>query len=131
MKVNFLLVVFLFLISFSVLAQDTSSFQKPLHKRNIFTLGLYKQPGLDSMVDFVDGLYRVFNVNKIRSQEIKTDKLHYTFVPGIEYSLATGFASSVSASVILPYKSQQRQQHLHRLYFQICLLKKKNMWRLK
>lgn len=106
MKVNFLLVVFLFLISFSVLAQDTSSFQKPLHKRNIFTLGLYKQPGLDSMVDFVDGLYRVFNVNKIRSQEIKTDKLHYTFVPGIEYSLATGFASSVSASVILPYKSQ-------------------------
>ena len=94
-------------ISITLTAQDTATISKlPLHKRNIFTLGLYKQPGADSMVDFVDGVYRVFNIKKIRSQEEKTDKLHYTFVPGIEYSLATGFASSVSASVILPYKTK-------------------------
>ena len=38
-----------------------------LHKKNIFTLAFYKQPGKDSMVDFVDGIYRVLKINKDRS----------------------------------------------------------------
>ncbi len=94
-----------FFISINLTAQDSTLGHQSTHQKNIFTLGLYKQQGLDSMVDFVDGLYRVFNINKQRSQVEKTDKLHYTFVPGVEYSLATGFATSVSASVILPYKN--------------------------
>lgn len=94
-----------FFIATGLKAQDSTQNEQPLHKRNIFTLGLYKQPGLDSMVDFVDGLYRVLNINKVRSLGEKTDKLHYTYVPGIEYSLATGFATSISASVVLPYKN--------------------------
>ena len=50
--------VFLF-ISLDLTAQDTTLGHPSIHKKNIFTLGLYKQPGLDSMVDFVDGLYRI------------------------------------------------------------------------
>lgn len=107
MKWNLIKIYLLFslLTCLKLSAQDSTQNQQPLHKKNIFTLGLYKQPGLDSMVDFIDGLYRVFKINKIRGQEEKTDKMHYTFMPAVEYSLATGFASSVSASVILPYKN--------------------------
>jgi hypothetical protein len=36
------------------------------HKKNIFTLAFYKQPGKDSMVDFVDGVYRILKINKDR-----------------------------------------------------------------
>ena len=101
---------FSFFIATELIAQDTTRGHQSNHKKNIFTLGLYKQPGLDSMVDFVDGLYRILNINKLRGQDEKTDKLHYTFVPGIEYSLATKFATSISASAVLPYKNKMDNQ---------------------
>jgi hypothetical protein len=102
---KFILLLFVF-ITIKGYAQDSTFKQAaPLHKKNIFTLGLYKQPGLDSMVDFVDGIYRVLNINKLRVQDEKLNKPHYTFVPGIEYSLATGFATSISTSIVLPYKN--------------------------
>ena len=93
-----------FFISINLTAQDSTLGHKSTHKKNIFTLGLYKQPGLDSMVDFVDGLYRVFKVNKIRSQDEKQNKTLFTFIPAVEYGLATGFASSINANFILPVK---------------------------
>ncbi|MEY4278137.1 MAG: hypothetical protein RL377_141, partial [Bacteroidota bacterium] len=52
-------------ISFSAKAQIQQD--SVLHKRNIFTLAFYKQPGKDSMVDFVDGVYRILKINKDRS----------------------------------------------------------------
>ena len=93
-----------FFISLELTAQDTTLGHQSIHKKNIFTLGLYKQPGLDSMVDFVDGLYRVFKVNKVRSQDEKQNKTLFTFIPAVEYGLATGFASSINANFILPVK---------------------------
>ena len=100
-KLSFLLSFF---ISLNLTAQDSTLGHQSNHKKNIFTLGLYKQPGLDSMVDFVDGLYRVLKVNKIRSQDEKQNKTLLTFIPAVEYSLATGFASSINANFILPVK---------------------------
>ena len=100
-KYSFLLTFF---ISINLNAQDSTLGHQSTHKKNIFTLGLYKQPGLDSMVDFVDGLYRVLKVNKVRSQDEKQNKTLFTFIPGVEYSLATGFASSINANFILPVK---------------------------
>ena len=100
-KLSFLLSFF---ISVNTTAQDSTLGHQSNHKKNIFTLGLYKQPGLDSMVDFVDGLYRVLKVNKIRSQDEKQNKTLLTFIPAVEYSLATGFASSINANFILPVK---------------------------
>ena len=100
-KYSFLLTFF---ISINLTAQDSTLGHQSTHKKNIFTLGLYKQPGLDSMVDFVDGLYRVLKVNKVRSQDEKQNKTLFTFIPGVEYSLATGFASSINANFILPVK---------------------------
>lgn len=104
---NLKIVGFLLIMLFSkqLTAQDSTQWSRPIHKKNIFTLGLYKQPGLDSMVDFVDGIYRVFKINKIREQGEKPNKAIITFVPAIEYSLATNFAASVRASIILPKKS--------------------------
>ena len=96
--------VFLF-ISLDLTAQDTTLGHPSTHKKNIFTLGLYKQPGLDSMVDFVDGLYRVLKVNKIRSQDKTQNKTLITFIPAPEYSLATGFATSLNADIIFPTKN--------------------------
>ena len=90
--------------SIALNAQDTTIGHQSTHQKNIFTLGLYKQPGLDSMVDFVDGLYRVFKVNKLRSQDTKQNKTLFTFIPALEYNLATGFASSLNANFILPVK---------------------------
>jgi len=100
-KLSFLLTFF---ISINLTAQDSSLGHQSTHQRNIFTLALYKQPGLDSMVDFVDGLYRVLKINKIRSQDEKQNKTLFTFIPAVEYSLATGFASSLNANFILPVK---------------------------
>ena len=86
--------------------------KSPLHKKNIFTLGLYKQPGLDSMVDFVDGLYRVFKINKVRGHDDNLNKSNLTFVPNIGYSLATGFATSINANVIVPQKNLKDNQSI-------------------
>jgi hypothetical protein len=100
-KLSFLLT---FLISINLTAQDSTLGHQSTHQKNIFTLALYKQPGLDSMVDFVDGLYRVLKINKPRSQDEKQNKTLFTFIPAVEYSLATGFASSLNANFILPVK---------------------------
>ena len=93
-----------FFISINLTAQDSTLGHQSTHQKNIFTLALYKQPGLDSMVDFVDGLYRVLKINKVRSQDEKQNKTLFTFIPAVEYSLATGFASSLNANFILPVK---------------------------
>lgn len=100
-KIAMLLIL---LSSLSLNAQDTSAGHISTHKKNILTLSLYKQPGLDSMVDFVDGLYRVLKINKARSQDEKQNKTLFTFIPVVEYSLANGFASSINANFILPIK---------------------------
>lgn len=84
------------------IAQSSDTLRTNLHKRNIFTLGLYKQPGKDSMVDFVDCIYRVFNVKKERKPDEHFDKSHFVFIPAAEYSLATGMAASVNADLIFP-----------------------------
>ena len=106
MKRNFikLSILLTFFISTNLTAQDTTLGHQSTHQKNIFTLALYKQPGLDSMVDFVDGLYRVLKINKVRSQDEKQNKTLFTFIPAVEYSLATGFASSLNANFILPVK---------------------------
>lgn len=75
------------------------------HKKNIFTLAFYKQPGKDSMVDFVDGIYRVFMPHKTRDYSENRAVTHFSFVPAIEYSLATGLAVSANASMVLPGKT--------------------------
>ena len=100
---KFITLLFVFL-TFEGQAQDSIPSAKPLHKKNIFTLGLYKQPGLDSMVDFVDGLYRVFKVKKTRGEDEKQNNTLITFIPAVEYSLATGFATSFNADIIFPAK---------------------------
>jgi len=95
-----LLFLFFLCLSINIKAQDTLIYKK--HQKNIFTLAFYKQPGKDSMVDFIDGLYRVFKVNKTRSESESLNTYHLTFIPGVEYSLGTGLAALVNASLVLP-----------------------------
>jgi hypothetical protein len=52
-------------------------------KKNIFNLALYKQPGKDSMVDVIDGIYRIFKIDKQRSQTETLTRPKFTFVPGV------------------------------------------------
>ena len=99
-RLLFLLTFVFFIVNARAQAVDT--IPKQLHKKNIFTLAFYKQPGKDSMVDFVDGVYRILKINKDRSQTEEITKAHLTFIPGVEYSLGTGMAASVNASVVLP-----------------------------
>lgn len=94
------LFLFFLCLSINIKAQDTLIYKK--HQKNIFTLAFYKQPGKDSMVDFIDGLYRVFKVNKTRVESESLNTAHLTFIPGVEYSLGTGLAASVNASLVLP-----------------------------
>jgi hypothetical protein len=108
-KITFLLLI---MLTFKGFAQDSTHLKAPLHKKNIFTLGLYKQPGTDSMVDFVDGIYRVLQINKPREVDQKLNKYQLTFVPGVEYSLATGFATSINADIVLPYKNPNDNQSI-------------------
>jgi len=83
-------------------AQYTDSL--PRHRKNIFTLAFYKQPGKDSMVDFVDGIYRVFKPGKTRTHNDTAESKHFTFVPAVEYSLVTRLAVSLNASLVVPGK---------------------------
>ncbi|TAJ53905.1 MAG: hypothetical protein EPO58_10050 [Chitinophagaceae bacterium] len=76
----------------------------PRHRKNIFTLAFYKQPGKDSMVDFVDGIYRVFKPGKTRTYNGTAESKHFTFVPAVEYSLVTRLAVSLNASLVVPGK---------------------------
>ena len=100
-KILFLLLsVFTFILS-NAQGIDSSSTK---HKKNIFTLAFYKQPGKDSLVDFVDGIYRVFKINKQRNKDERLTKSQFTFVPAVEYSLATKFATSLNANMVLPGK---------------------------
>jgi hypothetical protein len=101
--INFLLIVFLF-FAVNASAQFIDSTKNQLHKKNIFTLAFYKQDGKDSMVDFIDGVYRILKINKDRSQNEVGKKTHLTFIPGIEYSLGTGMAASLNANAVLPTK---------------------------
>lgn len=56
------------------------------------------------MVDFVDGIYRVLKINKDRSKSESSNKAQLTFIPAIEYSMATKLASSLNANYIVPSK---------------------------
>jgi hypothetical protein len=84
----------------TVKSQNTDTLRNNAHKKNIFTLALYKQPGKDSMVDMVDGVHRVFKVNKIRSQNDSINKAYLTLIPSVEYSIATGMSFAVKTSYI-------------------------------
>ena len=92
-------------ISFSAKAQIQQD--SVLHKRNIFTLAFYKQPGKDSMVDFVDGVYRILKINKDRSIGDDITKPTLSFIPAVEYSLSTKLAALFSASYIKPSKYKE------------------------
>ena len=95
------LVIFCIVSSFySSKAQVTHDSTK--HQKNIFTLAFYKQPGKDSMVDFVDGVYRILKINKDRSIGESITEPHLSFIPAVEYSLATKFAASLNANYIKP-----------------------------
>jgi hypothetical protein len=96
------IVLFFMIFVFLIIGHAQDTINQPLHKKNIFTLAFYKQPGKDSMVDFVDELYRVFKVNKMREEDAKMNKSHLSFIPAVEYSLGTGMAASVNASLVLP-----------------------------
>lgn len=111
-KKTFVLITCFLLLFTKINAQQLSSNPLPLHKKNIFTLGLYKQPGQDSLVDFVDGVYRIFKINKSRSLAKKMEKPLYAYVPGVEYNLASGLGVSYNTSVVLPSKFLSANQSL-------------------
>ncbi len=52
------------------------------------------------MVDMVDGIYRVFKINKTRAQNDSINKSYLTLIPSVEYSLATGMSAAVKTSYI-------------------------------
>lgn len=92
--------VFLTFTFIAVNAQDSTIQTPKIHAKNIFTLALYKQPGKDSMVDIIDGIYRVLKVQKQRGQNESEYNAHLTLIPSVEYSLATGMAAAVKSSYI-------------------------------
>ncbi len=75
-----------------------------VHQRNIFTLALYKQPGKDSMVDFVDGIYRILKIKKDRSVGETITTPQFSFIPAVEYSLISKLAASFNANYVKPSK---------------------------
>lgn len=97
------LVVFLVIFCMNTAKANTTQ-DSTVHQKNIFTLAFYKQPGKDSMVDFVDGVYRILKINKDRSVGESITEPHLSFIPAVEYSLATKLAASLNANYIKPSK---------------------------
>lgn len=94
--------IFLNLYFVNLNAQYSDTISRKVHAKNIFTLAFYKQPGKDSMVDFIDGVYRVFNIQKARAFNEQANVTHFTMLPSVDYNLATGMAASLKASVLFP-----------------------------
>ena len=84
-------------------AQEDSLYKNWKHKKNIFTLGFYKQPGKDSMVDVWDGIERIFGVKKSYDEK-QLSKPQLALIPSIEYSLITGLAASINSNILFPEK---------------------------
>lgn len=98
-----LIVASMILCAMQSVAQGDSLYSNWKHKKNIFTLGLYKQPGRDSMVDVWDGIERVFGVKKSYDEK-KILKPELSLIPSIEYSLITGVAASINSNILFPKK---------------------------
>lgn len=126
--VLFSIALFLQIIS---LAQEDSLYKKWNHKKNIFTLGMYKQPGNDSMVDVWDGFERMLGIKKKREETILS-KPQISFIPSVEYSIITGLAASINSNVVFP----KRVNNASFIYFDLKRTVKKqtivelvsNMW---
>ena len=126
--VLFSIALFLQIIS---LAQEDSLYKKWNHKKNIFTLGMYKQPGNDSMVDVWDGFERILGIKKKREETILS-KPQISFIPSVEYSIITGLAASINSNVVFP----KRVNNASFIYFDLKRTVKKqtivelvsNMW---
>lgn len=99
-----LLMVLSIIMTYVSIAQEDSIYKNWNHKKNIFTLGLYKQPGNDSMVDVWDGLERIFGVKKSYDEK-KIIKPQLAIIPSLEYSLITGISASVNSNILFPKKS--------------------------
>ena len=98
-----LILVLTILFAQQLIAQDDSLYKNWKHKKNIFTLGLYKQPGEDSMVDVWDGIERIFGLKKSYDEK-KLVKPQFSLIPSIEYSLITGLAASINSNILFPKK---------------------------
>ena len=83
-------------------AQEDSLYKNWKHKKNIFTLGFYKQPGKDSMVDVWDGINRILGIKHTHQDEKVLEKPHYSILPGFDYQLNTGFGAVVVSNLVLP-----------------------------
>ena len=99
-----LLISIALLFHFICIAQDDSIYTNWKHKKNIFTLGMYKQPGNDSMVDVWDGFERILGVKKNYQKETVFKKPQISFIPSIEYSIITGIAASINSNIVFPKK---------------------------
>lgn len=106
MRFNFKIYILISFCLFMVIIPSVAQSNKDsvAHRKNIFILAFYKQPGKDSMVDFVDGLYRILKIKKDRSVGESMSKPHLSFIPAVEYSMSTKLASLLSASYIKPSK---------------------------
>ena len=90
-----LIAVLMILFVQEVTAQEDSLYKNWKHKKNIFTLGFYKQPGKDSMVDVWDGIERIFGVKKSYDEK-QLSKPQLALIRSVEYSLITGVAASIN-----------------------------------
>jgi hypothetical protein len=104
-------------------AQDTLIQHQ--HKKNIFTLAFYKQPGKDSMVDFIDGAYRILKINKLRSQGETENKAFLTLFPSVEYSLATGVSAAIKTSYL--FAKEPANQNRSTIYSVLKYTQKKQV----
>ena len=104
MRIIILLITCMLFLLNNSSAQTDSLYTNWKHKKNIFTLGFYKQPGKDSMVDFWDGVYRIFGNKK--KEEAVLQKPQLALIPSVEYSLITGVAASINSNIVFPTKSK-------------------------
>ena len=71
-----LIIPLMILFAYRGLAQEDSLYNNWKHKKNIFTLGLYKQPGEDSLVDVWDGINRIIGLKHKHEDEKNFEKPH-------------------------------------------------------
>ncbi len=120
-----ILFICLFIQPISTEAQLSDTSKPVLHKQNFSNLIVYKKPGADSMVDFIDVLHAVFRPAHLKKDSIGKEQHgpDISFVPGVLYSLSTGVAVSVNTNAT--FHSKNEKNNLSNLFANINYTQKK------
>ncbi len=134
LKILFCLALFLFSLSYNLIAQTDKSRTDSVVNRNLKN----QQEGLEKQIDIDDLLKKMFKPRPLSRKDslLKNHKIQFVFFPAAGYSLQTGFSGVASANITFnknkiaesKYSSITSNIEYSFLYHQLIVPVLSNVW---